>query len=154
MTNHWRYDPRGPLTLRPVSLFFGDMSKDWVFVPPLPCDLTDLKAQIIAAVKHIAAPMLTRVARTWISYWCVLSPMVHASNISSLEGGEPFQFSRVCEQSRRTLWNALYISSVTYLERRFLTLKTWKNPASQHSLDCSSGVMTFNKPINTEASIT
>jgi hypothetical protein len=34
--------------------------KDWVFVPPLPCDLTDLKAWIIAAVMNIDAPMLTR----------------------------------------------------------------------------------------------
>ena len=31
------------------------------FVPPLPCDLADLKARIIAAVKNIVAPMLTRV---------------------------------------------------------------------------------------------
>jgi hypothetical protein len=30
-------------------------------VPPLPRDLADLKARIIAAVKHIDAPMLTRV---------------------------------------------------------------------------------------------
>jgi len=32
-----------------------------IFVPPLPCDLADLKARIIAAVKHIDAPMLKRV---------------------------------------------------------------------------------------------
>jgi len=32
-----------------------------VFVLPLPCDLADLKAQIIAAAKNIDAPMLTRV---------------------------------------------------------------------------------------------
>jgi len=32
-----------------------------VFVPPLPRDLADLKARIIAAVKNIDAPMLTRV---------------------------------------------------------------------------------------------
>ena len=29
-----------------------------VFVPPLPCDLTDLKARIIAAVKNIDALVL------------------------------------------------------------------------------------------------
>jgi hypothetical protein len=34
---------------------------DRVFVPPLPCDLVDLKARIIAAVKNIDAPMLMRV---------------------------------------------------------------------------------------------
>ena len=32
-----------------------------VFIPPLPCDLADLKARIIAAVKNIDIPMLTRV---------------------------------------------------------------------------------------------
>jgi len=32
-----------------------------VFVPPLPRDLADLKVRIIAAVKNIDAPMLTRV---------------------------------------------------------------------------------------------
>jgi hypothetical protein len=31
-----------------------------VFVPPLPRDLADIKARIIAAVKNINAPMLTR----------------------------------------------------------------------------------------------
>jgi hypothetical protein len=32
-----------------------------VYLPPLPCDLVDLEARIIAAVKNIDAPMLTRV---------------------------------------------------------------------------------------------
>jgi hypothetical protein len=32
-----------------------------VFVPPLPHDLADLRARIIAAAKNIDAPMLTRV---------------------------------------------------------------------------------------------
>jgi len=32
-----------------------------VFVPPLPCDLADLRARIIAAVKNIDALILTRV---------------------------------------------------------------------------------------------
>jgi len=31
------------------------------FLPPLSCDLADLKARIIATVKNIDAPMLTRV---------------------------------------------------------------------------------------------
>ena len=51
-----------------------------VFPPPLPCDLADLKARIIAAVKNIDAPMLTRV---WqeneyrIDVWmCAVSPVV------------------------------------------------------------------------------
>jgi hypothetical protein len=32
-----------------------------MYIPPLPRDLADLKAPIIAAVKNIDAPMLTRV---------------------------------------------------------------------------------------------
>jgi hypothetical protein len=39
--------------------------------PPLPRDLSDLKARITAAVKNIDAPMLTRVVSTGISYRCV-----------------------------------------------------------------------------------
>jgi hypothetical protein len=35
--------------------------KDRVFVPPLPHDLADLKARIIAAVKSIDAPLLMHV---------------------------------------------------------------------------------------------
>ena len=61
MTNHCCYGPRGPLTLRPVIFFFWGYVKDRVFVPPLPPDLADLTARIIAAVKNIDSPMLTRV---------------------------------------------------------------------------------------------
>jgi hypothetical protein len=39
----------------------GGHVKDGVFIPPLPRDLDDLKAWIIAAVNNIDAPMLTRV---------------------------------------------------------------------------------------------
>jgi hypothetical protein len=42
-------------------IFLGEYVKDRVFVPPLPRDLADLKAWIIAAVKNINAPMLMRV---------------------------------------------------------------------------------------------
>jgi len=42
-------------------LWFVCGVKNRVFVPPLPRDLADLKARIIAAVKNIDAPMLTRV---------------------------------------------------------------------------------------------
>jgi hypothetical protein len=41
--------------------FLWGYAKDWVFVPPLPRDLADLKTRIIAAVKNIGAPMLARV---------------------------------------------------------------------------------------------
>jgi hypothetical protein len=58
---------------------------DTMYVPPLPRDLADLKAQIIAAVKNIDAPMLTCV---WgnnlnIVSMCAVSLVMHTSNISS-----------------------------------------------------------------------
>jgi hypothetical protein len=52
--------PRSP-DIMPCDFFGGGYVKDWVFIPPLPCDLADLKARIIATVKNIDAPMLTRV---------------------------------------------------------------------------------------------
>jgi hypothetical protein len=39
----------------------GGNSGTYYYVPPLPRDLVDLKSRIIAAVKNIDAPMLTRV---------------------------------------------------------------------------------------------
>jgi hypothetical protein len=47
--------------ITPCNFFWGGYIKDRVFVPLLPRDLADLKARIIAAVKNIDAPMLTRV---------------------------------------------------------------------------------------------
>jgi hypothetical protein len=47
-----------------MIFFFRDI-KDRIFFPPLPRDLADLKAQIIAAVKNIDVPMLTRV---WLEF--------------------------------------------------------------------------------------
>jgi hypothetical protein len=44
-----------------IYFFLWGYVKDRVFVPPLPRDLADLKARIIAAVKNIDAPMLTGV---------------------------------------------------------------------------------------------
>ena len=44
-----------------MIFFLWGYVKDRVFVPPLPRDLTDLTERIIAAVKNIDAPMLTRV---------------------------------------------------------------------------------------------
>jgi hypothetical protein len=45
----------------PSNFFLWGYAKNWVFIPPLPHDLTDLKARIIAAVKNIDVPMLTHV---------------------------------------------------------------------------------------------
>ena len=50
--------------IMPNDFFLWGKVKDWEFIPPLPRDLADQKARIIAAVKNIDAPMLTRVART------------------------------------------------------------------------------------------
>jgi hypothetical protein len=44
-----------------TTFFLWGYVKDLVFVPPLPRNLADLKARIIAALKSISAPMLTRV---------------------------------------------------------------------------------------------
>jgi hypothetical protein len=44
-----------------TNFFHWGYVKGRIFVPPLPRDLADLKARIIAAVKNIDAPMLTRV---------------------------------------------------------------------------------------------
>jgi hypothetical protein len=67
------------------------------YVPPLPRDLDDLKARIIAAVKNIYIPMLTRVWQELniLSIYAV-SPVVHISNISSCQ--KRFQFSCGYEQ--------------------------------------------------------
>ena len=45
--------------IMPCDFFLWGYVKDRVFISPLPCDLTDLKARIIPAVKNIDAPMLT-----------------------------------------------------------------------------------------------
>jgi hypothetical protein len=72
LPGHWIGRASGndkPLLLRPSrspditpsDFFLWGYVKDRVFVPPLPRDLADLKARIIAAVKNTDAPMLTRV---------------------------------------------------------------------------------------------
>jgi len=63
--------------------------KDGVFVPPLPRDLAELKARIIAAVKTIDAPLLTRGN---IVSMCAMSPVVHTSIISSCQKKNPFLY--------------------------------------------------------------
>jgi len=54
------WPPRSP-DITPCDFFLWGYVKDRVFAPPLPRDLADLKAWIIAAVKNIDAPKLTRV---------------------------------------------------------------------------------------------
>jgi len=47
--------------ITPCDFFPWGYVKDRVFVPQLPRDFAELKTRIIAAVKNIDAPMLTRV---------------------------------------------------------------------------------------------
>ena len=54
------WPPRSP-DITPCDLWGGGYIKDRVFVPSLPRELANLKARMIAAVKNIDAPMLTRV---------------------------------------------------------------------------------------------
>jgi hypothetical protein len=54
-----------------TNIFLWGYVKDWVFIPPLPCDLADLKAWIIAAVKNIDVPTSMRVRQETILYRCV-----------------------------------------------------------------------------------
>jgi hypothetical protein len=54
------WPPKSP-DITPCDFFWGGYVKDWVFVPPLPRDLAELKTRIIATVKNIDTPMLTRV---------------------------------------------------------------------------------------------
>ena len=54
------WPPKSP-NITPCDFFLEGYVKDRVFVPPLPRDLADLKSRIIASVKNIDAPMLTRV---------------------------------------------------------------------------------------------
>jgi hypothetical protein len=65
-----------------TNIFLWGYVKDWVFIPPLPCDLDDLEAWIIAAVKNIDVPMLMRVRQ---ETECAMSPVVHTLNISSCQ---------------------------------------------------------------------
>jgi hypothetical protein len=69
-----------------LKKFFFLATRGVRYVPPLPRDLAVSLAQIIAAVKNIDAPMLTRVFQTLnIESMCAVSPVVHTSNISSCQ---------------------------------------------------------------------
>jgi len=51
------WPPKSP-DITPYYFFLWGYVKDRVFVPPMPRDLADLKARIIATVKNIDAPVL------------------------------------------------------------------------------------------------
>jgi hypothetical protein len=63
--------------------FLWGYVKDWVFVPPLPRDLADLKARIIAAVKNIDPPMLTRMWQE-LEYRIDVCRVSHSAHIENL----------------------------------------------------------------------
>ena len=71
-----------------------------VFVPPsLPRDLADLKSRIIAAVKNIDAPMLTRVYWQELEYRIDVCRATRGAHIEHLQLSKKlFQFSCGCEQ--------------------------------------------------------
>ena len=54
------WPPRSP-DITPCDFFLWGYVKDRILVAPLPRDLAYVKARVIAAVKNIDAPMLTRV---------------------------------------------------------------------------------------------
>jgi len=64
-------------------VFGGGYVKDRVIVTPLPRDLADLKARIIAAVKNIHAPMLTRVSQE-LEYRIAVCRVTHGAHIEYL----------------------------------------------------------------------
>jgi hypothetical protein len=79
--------------------FLWGYVKDRVFVAPLPRDLADLKARIIAAVKNIDAPMLTRVWQE-LEYRIYVCRVTRGAHIELLELSKKklLQFSCGCEQ--------------------------------------------------------
>jgi hypothetical protein len=88
---------KGFLTTRHVRCVHHWAMLGRTYFPPLPRDLADLKARIIAAVKHIDVSMLTVCGKNLnIVSMCAVSPVVHTSNISSSHK-KLFQFSCGCE---------------------------------------------------------
>jgi hypothetical protein len=65
-----------------ASIFFT-AGNGGTYVPPLPCDLTDLKARIIAAVKNIDAPILTHVWQE-LEYFIDVCCVIRGAHIEHL----------------------------------------------------------------------
>ena len=85
----WKWpttDAMAPEVPRHYTLWFflWGYVKDRVFVPPLPRDLADLKARIIAVVKTSMHPCWRVCGKNLNNVsMCAVSPVVHTSNISS-----------------------------------------------------------------------
>ena len=74
--------PRSP-DITPCHFFLWGYVKDQVFVPPLPHDLADLNARIIAAVKNIDVPVLMRVWQE-LEYHIDVCHVTHGAHIEHL----------------------------------------------------------------------
>jgi hypothetical protein len=101
------------------------------------------------------------VVRTWISYRCAVSPVVHTSNISNCKKKTFSVFLRLwtipfkyvlwfscykCLQSWRTLWNALCLSIKSGFLKCDGDIFGKQVPKFQrHMLPASSGLMTTRK---------
>jgi len=83
------WTPRSP-GITPYDFFLWGYIKDRVFIPPLPHDLMNLKAQITAAVKNIDAPVLMHL-------WQELEYCINACRVTRVKKNL-FQFSCGCEQ--------------------------------------------------------
>ena len=81
-THVWKWPPRSP-DITPCNSVLRGYVKDRVFNPPLPHYLTDLKTQIIAAVKNIDAPMLTRVWQE-LDFHINVCHVTHGAHIENL----------------------------------------------------------------------
>jgi hypothetical protein len=66
-----------------ASIFFTATMIRACEVPPLPRDLDDLKAQIIAAMRNIDAPMMKRVWQE-LEYHIVVCRVTRGANIEHL----------------------------------------------------------------------
>ena len=76
--------PPRSLDITPCNFFLWGYVKDRAFVPQLPRDRGDPKARIIAAVKNIDAPMLTRVWQE-LEYRIDVCRVTRGSHIEHLE---------------------------------------------------------------------
>ena len=76
------WPPRFP-DITACDFFLWEYVIDRVFVPPLPRDLADLNARVIAAVRNIDAPVLTRVWQE-LEYRIDVCRVTHGAHIEHL----------------------------------------------------------------------
>ena len=118
------WPPRFP-NIRPCDFFLREYVKDRVFLPPLPRDLAELKSRIIAAVKNIDAPMLTRV-------WQELEYRIDVCRVTRGAHIEHLQLSKI--DKKPLSFPVAVNNSINPLKtkRRPLYLKTQSVPRCKH----------------------